>query len=173
MTHTTTTRRRGSWTALAMALIAGPLAALALTAPAASARTTTLHLFGRTTARTFVDPHGHPISSHGPPAAGSTFDFTGVDYVGNHKHHAAKATGSDHLRCTILPGGGGVVKGRCSGQIALGGSMLLASDETITLSDSASPLRINGGTGVYAHARGMIIPTNVGNDTDFTIRITR
>ena len=59
----------------------------------------------------------------------------------------------------------------CSGQIAIGGSMLLANDETLTLSDTATPTPINGGTGIYRHARGLLTPTNIGNNTDFTIKV--
>jgi hypothetical protein len=61
---------------------------------------------------------------------------------------------------------------RCSGQIAIGGSMLLANDETFPLSASAPLTPINGGTGIYRHARGLLTPTSIGNNTDFTIRVT-
>ena len=60
----------------------------------------------------------------------------------------------------------------CSGQIAIGGSMLLANDETLTLSDTAPPTPINEGTGIYPLAHGLITPKNVGNNTDFTIEVT-
>jgi len=60
----------------------------------------------------------------------------------------------------------------CSGQIAIGGSMLLANDETFTLSAGPLPTPINGGTGIYPHAHGLITPTNIGNNTDFTIRVS-
>ena len=50
--------------------------------------------------------------------------------------------------------------------------MLLANDETFTLSASPPPTPINGGTGIYRHAHGLITPTNIGNNTDFTIKVT-
>ena len=52
--------------------------------------------------------------------------------------------------------------------------MLLANDVTFTLSNTSAPLvvPINGGTGIYRHAHGKIIATNVGNNTDFDIKVT-
>ena len=174
MTHTFTRqcRRPRTRAALPVALLAGALLAFAIGAPAASAKTVTLHLFSRETSSTFVDPQGHSIAPSTPPAVGDTFDNTGIDYVGNHKHHAAKPNGTDHLRCTIssISSTGPTVL--CSGQIAIGGSMLLANDETFLLSASPPPTQINGGTGIYRHARGLLTPTAIGNNTDFTIRVS-
>lgn len=158
--------------ALPLALLVSALLALVIGAPAADAKTVTLHLFSRETSSAFVDPQGQPLAQNMPPAVGDTFDNTGIDFVGNHKHHAARATGSDHLRCTITSMSNTGPTALCSGQIAIGGSMILANDETITLSEGAPPVRINGGTGIYRHAHGLITPRNVGNDTDFTIRVT-
>ncbi|HTP22363.1 MAG TPA: hypothetical protein VMJ65_22325 [Solirubrobacteraceae bacterium] len=154
-----------------VAMLAAALLTLATMAPAASAKTVTLHIFSRQTSSTFVDAQGHPVPPNMPPVVGDTFDNTGVDYAGNHKHHAAKPNGSDHLRCTITGMTTTGPTALCSGQIAIGGSMLLANDETLTLSDTATPTPINGGTGIYRHARGLLTPTNIGNNTDFTIKV--
>ena len=54
--------------------------------------------------------------------------------------------------------------GAFSGQIAIGGSMLLANDERFTLSASPPPTRINGGTGIHRHARGLLTPTSIGHN---------
>lgn len=50
--------------------------------------------------------------------------------------------------------------------------MLLVNDETFPLSASPPPTPINGGTGIYRHAHGLLTPTNIGNNTDFTIRVS-
>jgi hypothetical protein len=174
MTHTFTRQCHCPRTrvALPLALLAGVSLALAIGAPMASAKTVTMHLFSRDTSSTFVDAQGHPVAPNAPPAVGDTFDNTGIDYVGNHKHHAAKPNGTDHLRCTItsISSTGPMV--RCSGQIAIGGSMLLANDETLPLTASPPLTPINGGTGIYRHAHGLLIPAGIGKNTDFTIRVT-
>jgi hypothetical protein len=79
---------------------------------------------------------------------------------------------SDHLRCTITGIAAAGPAARRSGQIAIGGSMLLANDDMLTLSDTAPATPINGGTGIYRHAHGSLIPKNFGNNTDFTIKVT-
>ena len=153
-------------------MLAASLLTLAVMAPAASARTVTLHMFSRQTSSTFVNAQGHPVPLNTPPAVGDTFDNTGVDYAGNHKHHAAKPNGSDHLRCTITGLTAAAPTALCNGQIAIGGSMLLANDDMLTLSNDAPPTPINGGTGIYGHAHGLLASKNFANSTDFTIRVT-
>lgn len=161
--------------AQAIAVVAGVALGLALTAPDAGARTATLHLFSRQTSSTFVTPQGKPLPPNTPPAAGDINDNTDVDYVGTHQHHAKNPAGSDHLRCTIISFSAAGATGVCDGQIAIGGSMLLVNHEQVALSDTATLIfRINGGTGIYRHARGKLIATNVGNtgNSDFDIKIT-
>jgi hypothetical protein len=152
---------------------AAVLLALAALAPAASAKTATMHLFSRATSATFVTPQGHPLPPNTRPSVGDVNDITGIDYVGNHKHHASHPTGSDHLRCTLTGLTADGAKAVCDGEIAIGGSMLLVNHESLTLPESNGPLvfRINGGTGTYRHAHGRIVATTVGNNTDFVIRV--
>lgn len=152
---------------------AAVLLALAVLVPAASAKTVTLHYFSKQTSSTIVTPQGQPLGPNARPRIGDISDDTGIDYVGNHKHHAKQATASDHLRCTIksFTSGGGTAT--CDGQIAIGGSMLLANSSPLTFSNTNAPtvVSINGGTGIYRHAHGRIVGTTVGNNTDFLIRV--
>ena len=118
--------------------------------------------------------NGEPLTGVNAPsdATENTHTVTGVDYVGNHKRHAKRATASDHLRCTLTGLTADGAKAVCDGQIAIGGSMLLVNNESLTLPDSNGPLvfRINGGTGTYRHVHGKITATTVGNNTDFVIK---
>lgn len=154
--------------------LAGAMLALAVVVPTASARTVTLHYFSKQTSTTFVTPQGRRLGPNTPPAVGDINDNTDVDYVGNHKHHAKQSTASDHLRCTITGSTGSGATATCDAQIAIGGSMLLANHVKLTFSDSSSPLavQINGGTGIYRHAHGTVTSTSIGNNSDFTIKIT-
>jgi hypothetical protein len=81
--------------------------------------------------------------------------------------------GSDHLRCTITSISSTGPTALCSGQIAIGGSMLLANDETFTLSASPPPTPINGGTGIPGATHGIaIVGLGLGGDRglDFPVR---
>src|ERR1700722_5128916 len=108
-------RRPRARAAQPVALLAAVSLAVSVGAPAASAKTVTLHLFSRATSSTFVDAQGHPLSPSTPPAVGDTFDDTGVDYLGNHNHHAARPNGTDHLRCTITSIASTGPRALCSG----------------------------------------------------------
>lgn len=132
----------------------------------------TLHYFSRQTSSSVVTHQGQPIT--GAPAVGDITDNTGIDYVGDHKHHAKKAAASDHLRCTITAFAAGGGAAMCDAQIAIGGSMLLGNRTPVTFSQSNAPMvvSISGGTGVYRHAHGQITATNFGNNTDFKIKVT-
>jgi hypothetical protein len=83
-TETSSTRRSAS---LVVALLT-----LAVAAPAASAKTVTLHYFSKQTSSAFVNPQGQPLGPNSSPAVGDINDNTGIDFVGNHKHHAKPAT---------------------------------------------------------------------------------
>ena len=76
--------------------------------------------------------------------------------------------GHDRVSPFFIPS---VLVDSASGQIAIGGSMLLVNDETFTLWASPPHTPINGGTGIYRHAHGLITPTNIGNNTEFTIKV--
>jgi hypothetical protein len=73
------------------------LLALAVLVPAASAKTVTLHYFSRQTSSTILTAQGQPLAPNTQPSVDDITDQTGIDYVGNHKHHAKRATASDHL----------------------------------------------------------------------------
>ena len=159
-----------------MRAIGAPAAVLLATAvlgPAASAKTATLHYFSKQTSSTIVTAQSQPLAPNTQPSLGDITDETGIDYVGNHKHHAKRAAASDHLRCTInsFTSDGGAA--RCDGQIAIGGSMLLANAAPFTFADANAPtmVPISAGTGIYRHAHGRIVATTVGNNTDFVITV--
>jgi hypothetical protein len=154
-----------------IALFTSGLLALAVGVPAAGAKSVTLHYFSETTSSTFVNPAGQSLAPNSKPALGDVIDDTGTTYVGNHRHHATNASGSDHLRCTITSMSSTGPTALCNAQIAIGGSMILGNDETIALSQSAPPIPVNGGTGIYRHAHGLVRPTNIGKNTDFVIKV--
>jgi hypothetical protein len=155
--------RRVASVSLGLFTVAGSgLAAL----PAAAARATTLHFYevGQTAMHT--DATGQPVTStNATPKVGDHVDATSLDYVGNHKHHASSFTASDHIACTLASASSAI----CSGQFAIGGSLLLANYVTVT---SSAPVQINAGTGKYKNARGTINSTSIGNSNNSDVTIT-
>jgi hypothetical protein len=156
------------------ALLVAGLMALGVMAPTASAKTVTLHYFSKETSSTFLTPQGQPLGSNSQPAVGDINDVSDVDYVGNHKHHAKQATASDHLRCTVTAFSASNMTATCDVQAAIGGSMVIANDQPVRFFPRTAPvtITINGGTGIYRHARGKIIAKQLGNNADITVKMT-
>ena len=144
----------------------------ACAAPAHAASHGTLRFFSKQTSERIIDQSGNPIS--GDPAVGDIFIGTDDDYVGNHKKHAKKAVGSDHILCTLteLDVANGKLIGVCDGQFALPGGMVLSDHQTVNLAEDAT-FEITGGTGKYARVKsGTIVShsTSNGTDSDVTIK---
>jgi hypothetical protein len=152
-------------------LLLGTLCAIAI--PAGTASAATLHLFAKTTHSTFTDPSGHPILGHvPPPPAGSVLTNTAVGYLGSFKHHAHSTSASTNIICFVTK----APKAVCYGQIAIGGSMLLANrfNANLAHSNPFASIPINAGTGTFARAHGTIRTTPVGrgNSINLTINYT-
>lgn len=165
---------RSSTRSLGVAAVLAGLLSLGLSAASASAKTTTLHFFQKSTSSTFLAADGTPTqppSATSPPAIGERFLVTDELYVGTHTRHAKAFTATDHLACTITTDTGAAT---CDGQIAIGGSMLLAQNVTVNLAGASTVVTINGGTGRYLHARGTATSVSVGTtpNSDFTVRFT-
>jgi hypothetical protein len=143
-------------------VVIGAICAVAILAAPASAATK-LHFFDKSLSDTFTDPSGHPIgNTNTPPATGSSIDITAIGYAGNYKHHAKTSTAAIHLACVVTT----APKAVCFGQIAIGGSMLLANQFTVNLASPGNPfalIKLNGGIGKFAHAHGTVRSAPVGN----------
>jgi hypothetical protein len=149
-------------------VLVGALCAVAILAGSASAATT-MHFFEKDLSNTFTDPSGHPIGNvNTPPPSGSAIDITELGYAGNSKHHATTPTASIHLACVVTT----APKAVCFAQVAIGGSMLLANQFTVSLASGNpfSTVKINDGIGKFAHAHGTAHSTSAGkNTTNVTI----
>ncbi len=152
----------------AVAAIATAVAIPSLTgakAPSAthksSATTQVVRIFDKPTATTITTTNGKVIS-HPPypqPAAGDTLDVYSLDYVGNHRHHAAHWSLSNHLRCTFTQG-----PPACVSNVAIGNSLLVFDGNELV-----------GGTGRYRGATGRVLSNKqvpgTANDSDIVMRI--
>jgi hypothetical protein len=165
--------RPGRSRILAVAAGLACAATLSLLVVSSASAATTLHFFSKQVSSKLTGPSGQPLNPNAVPAVGDMFANTSLNYVGNHKHHAKKWTSSDHLVCTFtaINASGGTAT--CNGQIAIGGSMLLAENVTLTFSNSGSSVAvaITGGTGKFRGVHGHVKSKNVGktNNSDLTI----
>lgn len=152
-----------------MASVAVCATIVAVGASAAAAKTVTMHFFSKQVYGRISNASGHPLAPNSRPAIGDRISFASNDYAGNHKHHAKRATASDHVVCTVISSSSGL----CDGQIALGGAMLIGDDFVLNFnSNAATIVKITGGTGRYRHAHGKIIAKTVtSNTTDLTIKV--
>jgi hypothetical protein len=160
-------RKRRAGVRIGVVLV-GALCAVAILAGSASAATT-MHFFEKDLSNTFTNPSGHPIGNvNTPPPSGSAIDITEIGYAGNSKHHATAPTASIHLACVVTT----APKAVCFAQVAIGGSMLLANQFTVSLASGNpfSTVKINDGIGKFAHAHGTAHSTPAGkNTTNVTI----
>jgi hypothetical protein len=147
-------------------LVLGVLATLLVAVGVSSAgaagggKTQTLRFFSKPVSITLTTADGTVIRKPPYPDAkpGDVLDVNSVDYVGNHRHHAARWSISDHVRCVFSTG-----EPDCEGQVAVGGSLLIFRGFPGTL--------ING-TGRYQGATGRVIKNKeVKGGSDIVARI--
>ena len=124
--------------------VAGTLALLPGAGQAAS-RTQTIKVFDKPVSIKVTHPDGTMVS-HAPypePQAGDVLEVNSLDFVGNHAHHAKRATMSTHLRCTFAAAG---TEPTCQSFVASGGSLLIFTGDALT-----------DGTGIYQGATGRVV----------------
>lgn len=159
---------------LAVAVGLGCAAMLSLFVASSASAATTLHFFDKQESSALRGPNGQPLGPNATPTVGDSFVNTDLYYVGNHKHHAKTWSATAHLVCTLTaitgPMGGTAT---CDGQIAIGGSMLLAENAKLTFSNSPTVVvPITGGTGKFRGAHGHVKSTSIGNTNNSDTTIT-
>jgi len=133
-----------------------------------------LRFFSKSETMTFSTAAGKPFapSRAHAPAAGDEIESTDLDYVGNHLHHAARWTASDHLLCIVEAKGDPV----CDAQIAIGDSMILLRG--LATPATTASFVITGGTGEFKGVTGSLVgvtidPKSDNSNTDLTIKLDR
>ena len=117
--------------------------------PASAAATTTLHFYSVQQTFTATDAAGQPITGNTNLPVGARYDTTDLNYVGNHTHHVSNFSASDHIACTVTSD----TTQTCNDQFAIGGSLLLGNDITVTQNTPTTASgQINAGTGKYKNA---------------------
>jgi hypothetical protein len=147
------------------ALVAG-----AASAGAASAKSETLHFYQVGGRAQFYNAAGKKIDLNPPatlPKPGDSFDEVDVDYAGTPKHHAVHWTATDHLTCTFTNHDTGL----CNSQVAIGGSLLLSNNFTMTFGPSNAPEPINEATGVFSGMHGTLVDADLPKSNNATLVI--
>jgi hypothetical protein len=144
------------------------LVCVALLLPAAghaAGRTKTIRAYAKTVAMTLTHADGTVVAH--PPfptvAPGDVLDVYALDFRGNHKRHAKRNFGSEHLRCVF----GDVRAPDCISHVAIGNSLLVWSGDPITLI---------GGTGRFEGATGRVLKNKEvpgGNDVVAKVKLAR
>jgi hypothetical protein len=143
---------------------AAGLCALALWPGAgqAAGKSQTLRIFDKPVSMTLTSADG-TVVRHAPfPEAkpGDVLDVYALDFVGNHRHHEAHASMSEHLRCTFGASG----PPTCESHVAVGGSLLIFKGDKLV-----------AGTGRYQGATGRVVSNKVvderSNTSDVVARI--
>ena len=143
---------------------AAGLCALALWPGAgqAAGKSQTLRIFDKPVSMTLTSADG-TVARHAPfpePKAGDVLDVYALDFVGNHRHHEAHASMSEHLRCTFGASG----PPTCESHVAVGGSLLIFKGDKLV-----------AGTGRYQGATGRVVSNKVvderSNTSDVVARI--
>ena len=148
----------------ALGAVAAGLCALALWPGAgqAAGKTQTLRIFDKAVSMTLTHADGTVVREAPFPEAkaGDVLDVYALDFVGNHRHHEARASMSEHLRCTF----GSAGPPDCESHVAVGGSLLIFRGDKLV-----------AGTGRYAHATGRVISNKTiseqSNTSDIVARI--
>ncbi len=159
--------RRLAWCAGALTLALGVGGALA---PGAGAASGTLHFFQESVTNEFFNAAGKPIQLNPPttvPGKGDRLDTTDLDYVGDAAHHAKRWSASDHLSCTFTATAVAI----CDAEIAVRGSLLLATNVTIQFGPGSTVVTLNGGTGAYKGAHGTATAVDVGNGNNANLTV--
>jgi hypothetical protein len=144
-------------------------------AMAVSAQTTmpvVIHYYSVSTGQNMYTQDGTLVTDpNATPVAGDYIVSTDNDYVGTQANHSMDVAATDHLYCLVVQAPGSVV---CSGQIAVGDSMILADNsmQDFSANSTTQTFQVTGGTGDYQGATGTVVTTQIGNTNNSEFLIT-
>jgi hypothetical protein len=148
---------------IAVGTVIAALCAIALwpAAGQAAGRTETIHAFSKAVSITVTHPDGTVVTK--PPfpeiAPGDVLDVYSLDFKGNHRRHAKRPFGSEHLQCVF-----GTGEPDCVSHTAIGGSLLVFR---------GNPATLIGGTGRFQGATGRVVSNKeVRGGNDIVAKIT-
>jgi hypothetical protein len=133
----------------------------------ASSSPSPVHYFQKESMLTFTNASDTGIQGY-PPVGGHVLEDD-IDYVGNHTHHAAQPTMTDHLFCTVVTA---PATATCSFEFATGDSILYADGISVNLASSVGTIPLSGGTGKFSGDAGSAASSPVGSSNNSDIVLT-
>jgi hypothetical protein len=127
----------------------------------------TLHYFEKQVRSTLTDAGGKVLKSGRKPSKGDKLDIFDRDYVGNHGRHASKPSASEHLSCVYES----TASARCSDQITIGSSSIRSKPASIVVGRGNVSFAVNGGTGKYRGARGLVTSIQVAGSKNSDLSV--
>lgn len=143
------------------------LAALAWNGVAAAqSAVTTKHFsfYEKNSSLVYTSPNGKVATLNGAPAPGSQIEFTDLDYSGTLAHHSNVWSGSDHFLCAFAANGNPT----CSGQLAIGGSILIAKGPG---GQGTFSIPVVSGTGSFLGYNGTLDVSDIGSTLNANLEI--
>jgi hypothetical protein len=129
--------------ALAVSVVAALCIAAALPAAGqAAGRTVTIKAYSKIVSLTVTRPDG-TVVTQGEPAPGDVLDIYALDFRGNHKRHAKRFFGSEHLQGVF-----GTGEPDCVSHVAIGSTLLVWK---------GNPATLVAGTGRFQGATGRVV----------------
>jgi hypothetical protein len=117
----------------------------------------TLLYFAKPVRTTLKSASGRVLKASAAPKAGDSLQTVDRDYKGSHLNHSRRAATTDSLTCKFTS----TTAAKCTYVITVGGSQIAARDVKVAPSSGITTFAINGGTGPYRSARGLITETQV------------
>ena len=104
------------------------------------------------------------------PEKGDGLDTTDLDTRTGRGTDATHWTASDHLSCVFTA----TAVATCDAEIAVGGSLLLATGVHVQFSSGPIVVSLNGGTGSFKGVHGSVTAVSIGNssNSNLTVRLS-
>ncbi len=127
----------------------------------------TLTYFVKPTTMILKSASGKTLHAGTTPAEGDSLRVVDKAYAGSHTRHGRKVMATDSLTCTYTS----ATAGKCSYEITVNGSKVTANQVLASFASGITTMPVNGGTGEYQGAKGLITRTNIAGSRNSDLSI--
>ncbi len=127
----------------------------------------TLSFFLKPTKKTLTSATGKKLHPGTPAGQGDTLHLFDKAYSGSHARHGKRVAATDSLTCTYTS----ATTAKCNYQITVKGSKVTAHQVAATFSAGVMTMPVNGGTGKYQRAKGLITETGIAGSRNADLSV--